>query len=317
MCLFLLYFTFSFGSLCFATWDPQGRRLLSLGGDERIVVWDAVEGSMIRACKVHRDVCLSCTWLSNGCGFLSGGKDKQLIHYNADGDVMSQWSMNRVNDMLVSSNNRILITLMEESHINFHRISYHRARNTSEEEEENVGDVQCSSSSLSFKELAIALEEKEQDDSKPSKLVMSICLSRNDQYLLVALKTHTLHLWAVGKLLALISEGITSESELRPELPTSPVMHYHASERDTRFQLKGMFGGYQERFVILGGEDCKIYIWHRDSGKLLATLFEHSGPVNCVSWNRANPFLAASSSDDKTVNIWAAEALLDQDHKVY
>eukprot|EP01025_Chloroclados_australasicus_P049508 TRINITY_DN5643_c0_g1_i3.p1 TRINITY_DN5643_c0_g1~~TRINITY_DN5643_c0_g1_i3.p1 ORF type:complete len:577 (+),score=52.06 TRINITY_DN5643_c0_g1_i3:111-1841(+) len=283
------------GHVNLALWESGGNRLLSVGSDDCIVVWNMEDGSMTCVHKAHSDVLLSCVWLANGNGFLSGGKDKQLIHYSVDGAVLSKRFINRVNDMVVNSSNTILITLIQECHIHFYRMIHRRSKQSTDgESEEGEGK-------LVFKQVGVRLEE--------NQLVMSICLSRNDQYLLVTLRNHTMHLWSIGKLMSAIPDFPKTQTELHSLLPTSPVMHYHASERSTRFQFKGMFGGYQERFVILGGEDCKIYIWHRDSGKLLATLFDHSGPVNCISWNPSNPYLLASASDDKSVNIWGASIL--------
>jgi WD repeat-containing protein 26 len=69
--------------------------------------------------------------------------------------------------------------------------------------------------------------------------------------------------------------------------------------------IRCTFLGTDEKLVMSGCEDSRIYIWDRDSGRLLDILEGHiAGCVNSVSFNNANPDIFASAGDDGTVRIW-------------
>jgi len=56
-------------------------------------------------------------------------------------------------------------------------------------------------------------------------------------------------------------------------------------------------------FLASGGEDQRVYVWHRRHKRLIRRLCGHSEPVNAVSWNGHG--LLASASDDHTIVIWS------------
>ena len=63
--------------------------------------------------------------------------------------------------------------------------------------------------------------------------------------------------------------------------------------------------GSDQRLVISGSNDGRIYVWDRGSGALVDILEEHeSGRVNCLSVNPSNPDMFASNRGDGTVEIW-------------
>jgi len=57
-------------------------------------------------------------------------------------------------------------------------------------------------------------------------------------------------------------------------------------------------------FLASGGEDQRVYVWHRRHQRLIRRLCGHTEPVNAVSWNGAG--LLASASDDHSIIIWGA-----------
>ncbi|KAK1387092.1 hypothetical protein POM88_015270 [Heracleum sosnowskyi] len=118
----------------------------------------------------------------------------------------------------------------------------------------------------------------------PDVIITSFSLSSDNKLLLVSPVNQEIHLWNI--------EG-------HPKL----VGKYKGHKR-TKYVLKACFGGFEQLFVACGSEDAQVYIWHMGSGKLVETLPCHSGAVNSVSWNPANPHMLASASDDGTIRIW-------------
>ncbi|EDQ88645.1 uncharacterized protein MONBRDRAFT_9056 [Monosiga brevicollis MX1] len=95
------------------------------------------------------------------------------------------------------------------------------------------------------------------------------------------------------------------KSILLVNVPAGHVVHAFQSHRQERFALMSCFGGLNDSFVVSGSEDNKIYLWHRQSHKLLEVLKGHDALVNAVSWHPCNPEVFASAADDGTIRIWS------------
>lgn len=99
--------------------------------------------------------------------------------------------------------------------------------------------------------------------------------------------------------------SLLDSSILLVNVPAGHVVHAFQSHRQERFALMSCFGGLNDSFVVSGSEDNKIYLWHRQSHKLLEVLKGHDALVNAVSWHPCNPEVFASAADDGTIRIWS------------
>lgn len=86
-------------------------------------------------------------------------------------------------------------------------------------------------------------------------------------------------------------------------LPEGRIVRKYSGYKQGLFVIRSCFGGWDERFVISGSEDSKVYIWHRENGNLIQTLDGHDRSVTMVAWNPTNPTMFASASDDNTVRM--------------
>lgn len=78
--------------------------------------------------------------------------------------------------------------------------------------------------------------------------------------------------------------------------------------KQTKYVIRGCFGGHNQMLVLCGSEDHLVYIWERRSGELIAQLEGHHGTVNTVACSEVDENLFASGSDDKSVIMWGVKA---------
>ncbi|KAL4569963.1 hypothetical protein LXL04_025612 [Taraxacum kok-saghyz] len=142
------------------------------------------------------------------------------------------------------------------------------------------------------KETMILLIDRESRNERcieEDQMIVSFTLSKDNKYLLVSLVNEELHLWSIQGHIRLVAK--------------------YKGHRRSRFIVRACFGGLEQAFIASGSEDSQVYIWHRGSGELIETLGGHSGAVNCISWNPANPHMLASASDDRSIRIWGLKQL--------
>jgi len=124
-------------------------------------------------------------------------------------------------------------------------------------------------------------EESIQESDSPTSLE----LSSDSKQILVNISAHEIHAW---------------------DISTKRLVQKYRGQKQSRFVIRSCFGGANQAFVLSGSEDSQVYIWHRSNGLLLKVLQGHSGTVNTVCWNPADPSMFASCSDDHTIRIWTS-----------
>ncbi|XP_062195459.1 WD repeat-containing protein 26 homolog [Phragmites australis] len=130
-------------------------------------------------------------------------------------------------------------------------------------------------------------ETKQERLIEEDHTITSFSLSEDGDFLLVNLTSEEIHLWNIRN---------------------GPIrVNRYSGHKRSRFVIRSCFGGSEQAFIASGSEDSQVYIWHRATGDLIETLPGHSGTVNCVSWNPANPHMLASASDDHTIRIWGVK----------
>ncbi|GIL79600.1 hypothetical protein Vretimale_12306 [Volvox reticuliferus] len=256
------------------SWSPDDRRIITCSG-ETLRVWDVATGQLLQTCSHHRESVSSCAWLPDSRRFVSGSTDRSVFLVDSsNGMELQRWKRAyRVQDMAITRDGGVLVMASTERRVFLLRLS-------------------------DMREVSLPPE---------TAPITTLALCPDGRFLLVALNCSTLQLWALGPAMDPYSPLDMGPDPL-DSLPVEPAAVYRFSNGEpVRFVLRCGFGGSDNTFVVHGGEDGMVYVWHRDSGELLFKLSGHTGTVNAVSWNPTNPYMLASASDDKTVRIWLAQ----------
>ncbi|KAK9813826.1 hypothetical protein WJX73_000377 [Symbiochloris irregularis] len=269
--------------LCFLAFSPDDSLLLTCGNDPVVKLWSVVTGRLHHTYAYHSHQVTSVAWMPDGRRFLSSSLDKTVLMCDTDGNRLRRYHLQRVNDMVLAADGRTLVTVACEHKIRLMRL--HESRE------------------------AYTLTE--------GPAITSLAVSPDGAYLIAHLVSHTLQLWPLAPVLQRLDAAPAINAVAPDEevpiagMPHSPAMEYKVDQgRPGRFIIRSCFGGADCTFVAGGSEDCRVHIWHRATGDLLAQLEGHSGTVNSVAWNPTNPFMLASASDDHTVRIWLAPVAL-------
>eukprot|EP00793_Prasinoderma_coloniale_P004155 PRCOL_00006331-RA len=119
----------------------------------------------------------------------------------------------------------------------------------------------------------------------------SLSMSADGRSILVNLSAQEVHLYDLARSVDVLDEK------------APPVMCYRG-QKQGRYVIRSCFGGRDESFVVSGSEDSQVYVWNRATGELLDVLAGHSGTVNAVAWNPADPYqfvmeaMSASADED-------------------
>ncbi|KAI4305977.1 hypothetical protein L6164_029298 [Bauhinia variegata] len=286
----------------FVQFSHNGKYLASSSNDRSAIIWEVGANGALsvkhRLCG-HQKPISSVSWSPDDqelltCGVeetirrwdVSTGKCLQVYEKTGFGLVSCAWFPN--GKYILSGLNDKSICLWELDGKELESWKGQRTLKISDLEVTSDGQQIVSI----YKENAVLLLNRETKDERiieEDQTVTSFSLSKDNRFLLVNLLNHEIHLWNI--------EG-------NPKL----VGKYEGHRR-SRFVIRSCFGGLKQAFIASGSEDSQVYIWHRSSGELIEALAGHSGAVNCVSWNPANPHMLASASDDRTIRVWGLNDL--------
>ncbi|KAI8982846.1 WD40 repeat-like protein [Trametes punicea] len=284
------------------SWSLDDSILLT-ASEHRITLWNARTGLRIRTLEQHVDVVTALAWLPDGSGFISGGLDRKIILWDADGKLRDAWGRTpiRVTDLQVTPDFTRLVAVgmydMMPPPPDPAAASAAGAAGAGPGPGPGAGGTGAGGA-VSPGRVAetriitydLATKQPEMSIRLEGELT-SVKVSQDSQFALINRASET---------------GPPAEIHLI-DLSTGRVVRKYTGHSQAKHVIRSCFGGVEENFVLSGSEDGKVYIWHRETGMLLEELAGHGeGSVNSVAWNPVNERMFASCSDDRTVRIWEA-----------
>ncbi|KAK7693817.1 hypothetical protein QCA50_003389 [Cerrena zonata] len=266
-------------------WSPDDSILLT-ASENHIQMWNVATGLCLHHLEVHTDVVTALVWLPDGSGFISGGLDKRIVFWDADGKQRDTWSRTpiRVTDMAITPDFARLVAVG----------MYDQVVSPPEDGQPaapaEVNPHSGSSTRLIIYQLS---NKQEQASVQMDGELTSVKVSDDSQYALINRASKA-------------NASTSCEVQLW-DLNTHKIVRKYQGHKQSQHVIRSCFGGVDGSFIASGSEDGNVYIWHRNTGELLETLYGHGeGSVNAVSWNPTNERMFASCSDDKTIRIWEA-----------
>ncbi|KAF5373710.1 hypothetical protein D9758_000745 [Tetrapyrgos nigripes] len=287
------------------TWSPDDSMMLT-SADHIVKVWNTKTGQCLRTLTEHLETVTTLHWLSDGSGFVSGGLDRKIIYWSADGKTHESLVISpiRVIDFAIAPDFSRLVAVGLDS-VDSKLFSPPTPSSTrgaggraTPSEPLNPGSGnggqlnagRPNSDTRWFIVYDLTTRQQEIAKSMEGDLT-SVKISPDSQYALVNHSPDEIHMW---------------------DLNLGRLARKYTGQKQGRHIIRSCFGGIDGNFVVSGSEDGKVYVWHRDTGAPLEILSGHGeGSVNSVAWNPKNERMFASCSDDRTIRIWEAPSTDD------
>ncbi|KAI9061512.1 WD40 repeat-like protein [Trametes sanguinea] len=276
------------------SWSLDDSILLT-ASEHRITLWNSRTGLKVRSLEQHTDVVTALAWLPDGSGFISGGLDRKIILWDADGKHRDSWARTpiRVTDLQVTPDFTRLVAVGMYDMMPPPPDAAGAGAGAAGAGAGGAGAAGGAGGRVAETRIIIydlATKQPELSIRLEGELT-SVKVSQDSQYALINRASEN---------------GPPAEIHLI-DLSNGRVVRKYVGHSQAKHVIRSCFGGVEENFILSGSEDGKVYIWHRETGVLLEELAGHGeGSVNSVAWNPANERMFASCSDDRTVRIWEA-----------
>ena len=276
-----------------AVFSPDGKRLLTAGGDKRVKLWDIASGKIIHSWKLDSDEVGAALFTPDGKKAIAGGEEYALRIWDTEtGDVLGTLvsDVDGTRNIALSPDGKTAATASFDGALKLWDIETLKELATLQKGE--GAKTMC----LAFSPDGERLLAGEFDyytrlydvkrlrpiaawEGHDNPVVTSVAFSPDASRMLTGGRDNTLRLW----------DALT-----RRQLS---LWRGHASHVLTlAYSPDG-------KTVLSGSADYTIKKWNAQTGRLLDTWHGHTGAVRSVAFSPDGK-TAVSASDDKTVRFW-------------
>ncbi|KAG6830752.1 hypothetical protein H0H92_014833 [Tricholoma furcatifolium] len=269
------------------SWSKDDSILLT-SSEHQIKIWNVMTGVCTRTLDMHKETVTALVWLPDGSGFISGGLDRNIIHWDADGNICDKWGETgiRITDLSITPDFSRLVSIGLQ-HLPFGTFG-EGIPGRGETQNGDAAAAGAAASRASENRMIIYdLTTKQVELSvRLQGELTSVKISPDSRFALINHSPDEIYLW---------------------DLHAGRLARKFTGQRQGKHVIRSCYGGCDGSFVVSGSEDGNVYIWHRESTELIEVLSGHGeGSVNSVAWNPINHRMFASCSDDCTIRIWEA-----------
>lgn len=257
----------------YIAWSPDDSKLLTCSQDCHFKVWDVRTGRSLRSIHQGDYPVTTAAWAPDGRSFATGSQDVAC--------PLAIWDA-QTSDLTPMHNFERVITRVMDC-----AIAPYQPRSASSATED--------ASAAPVRLVAICSSQK----------IHVFDWARRERILEVAVQQNLTSIsLAPGGTEMLVNLGSTQELWAL-DVETGEELQKYRGQAQGEFVIRSAYGGATGGFVVCGGEDSKVSVWHRHSGRLLLRFKAHTSDcVNAVAWNMARPDMFASVGDDRKVRIW-------------
>ncbi|KAJ1665567.1 hypothetical protein IW140_004048 [Coemansia sp. RSA 1813] len=276
----------------YVAFSPDGRYLASASCDKTCILWSTEDYSIARTLVGHEGEVSYLAWSPNSKYIVSAGSEKVLRLWDVEtGETLQTFEGHSEtvascrwlgdNDKFISGGMDQKIIIWSTKGNVIKQIASPRVHDLAVSVDSSLLLVADDKSSIHMYDLATLTFIDKLDE--PS-IIMSLALSPDARFCITELRSGVLHMW---------------------DLEARTRIREFSGHKQGKYVIRCAFAGLDGLLVVEGSETGQLFVWNRNTGRLLTRLDGHTKTINGCSWSDKLAALA-TASDDKTISVWPA-----------